>query len=286
MAELEPVELGGVRIGRATLHNRAVIARRDIRVGDFVEVERAGDVIPAVNTVRLGQRPPEARPYIFPSHCPSCGEPVASAAGEAVVRCVNSQCPGQRLRRLEHFASAAAVNIPGLGPSTIAALVREGLVESPVDFYRLRPEDLSGVAGLGATSSAQLLAGIERSRQSELWRFLYGLGIPQVGAINSRKLADACGSLEAFGAWKEEQLAAIVGAATGRAVSRYLSLGNNRANLQALLENGVKPAPARLPARTAKLRGKVFVFTGILPGLTRDRAAEQVRLGVGSCGMR
>lgn len=281
VAELQPVELGGARVTRATLHNRGMIARRDIRVGDFVEVERAGDVIPAVTSVRLDRRPPDARPYVFPSHCPSCGQWVAAVAGEAIVRCLNGECPEQRQRRLEHFASSEAVDIAGLGPATVAALIREGLVKTPADFYRLRAEDLDGVEGISVATTGRLIAGIERSRQAELWRFLYGLGIPQIGAVSSRKLADACGSLEAFESWNEEQLAAIVGAAAGRTAARYLSLEINRANLQALVRNGVQPASSRLPRSAAKLEGKVFVFTGTLPGVTRDRAVEQVRLAGG-----
>jgi DNA ligase (NAD+) len=201
--------------------------------------------------------------------------------GEAVVRCLNAQCRGQLQRRLEHFASAEAVDIPGLGPATIATLVREGLVKAPADFYRLQPEDLDGLEGIGPASSERLLAAIARSRQSELWRFLYGLGIPQIGASNSRKLANACGSLEALITWDEGQFAAIVGAAAGRAAARYLSLEPNRVNLHALVENGARPAPSRLPPHAAKLEGKVFVFTGTLPNLPRERAAEQVRLAGG-----
>ena len=281
VAELDPVELGGARVTRATLHNRSVIARRDIRVGDFVEVERAGDVIPAVAGIRVDLRPPGTQAYSFPSHCPACGEPVALNAGEAITRCVNSRCPGQLQRRLEHFASADAVNISGLGPAAVAALLRAGLVGMPADLYRLRREDLDGVEGLGPASAERLIAGIERSRQAELWRFLYGLGIPRVGVVSARKLAGACGSLDAFGAWDEARFAAIVGAVSGRSIARYLSAEANRTNLRALIENGVRPASSQLPPRIPKLQGKIVVFTGTLPDQTRTQAAEQVRLAGG-----
>ena len=133
------------------------------------------------------------------------------------------------------------MGIEGLGPATIAILVREGLVKCPADFYRLRPEDLDGVEGISAGMGEKLLAAIERSRRAELWRFLYGLGIPQIGAVNSRKLADACGNLETLSEWDEARAAAIVGAAAGRSLARYLAGEINRANLQALLENRDHP---------------------------------------------
>jgi DNA ligase (NAD+) len=243
VAELQPVELGGSRVIRASLHNRAAVARRDIRVGDFVEVQRAGDVIPAVTAVRLEQRPSGTTPYLFPDRCPSCGEALESGPSEAVVRCLNGLCPAQRQRRLEHFASADAVGIEGLGPATIAILVHEGLVKCPADFYQLRAQDLDGVEGISMASAEKLIAAIERSRGAELWRFLYGLGIPQIGPVNSRKLADSCGSLATFGKWDEERFVGIVGATAGHALSRYLAADLNRANLQALIKNARHEAP-------------------------------------------
>lgn len=280
VAEFEPVELGGVRVSRATLHNRAVIARRDIRVGDFVEVERTGEVIPAVVSVQLGLRPAGTRPFAFPEHCLSCGEAAASKPDEVAVRCLNAACPEQRQRRLEHFASDGAVDIDGLGPGTIAVLLREGLVESAADLYRLKPEDLAGFAGLGPERATQLLGAIDRSRRAELWRFIHGLGIPQVGPVNSRRLAETCGSL-ADAEWDEARFTAVVGIATGRSAAEFLSRPKNRAELQALIDQGVQPAAPRLPAAGLRLRGKVFVFSGALPALTRDEAAARVRAAGG-----
>jgi DNA ligase (NAD+) len=281
VAEFEPVELGGVRVSRATLHNRAVIARRDIRVGDFVEVERTGEVIPAVVSVQLARRPAGTKPFVFPVQCPSCGEAVAAKPDEAAVRCRNAACPEQRQRRLEHFVSNGAVDIEGVGPGTIAVLIREGLVERAADLYRLKPEDLAGVAGLGPERAEQLLSAIDRSRRAELWRFIHGLGIPQIGPVNSRRLAETCGSLTDLAEWDEARFTAVVGIAAGRSAAEFFSRTGNRAELQALLDYGVRPAAPRLPVTGLRLRGKVFAFSGTLPMLTRDEAAARVRAAGG-----
>lgn len=281
VAELDPVDLDGTRIRRATLHNRAALARRDIRVGDFVEVEKAGEVIPAVVSVRLDRRPDGTKPFAFPPWCPSCGEAI-TLSEEVAVRCQNARCPEQRQRRLEHFASSAGVDIAGLGPATIARLVEEGLVAGPADLYRLRQEDLADLAGIGAVNAEKLVAAIERSRHAELWRFICGFGIPQVGPVNSRRLADVCGSLENLARSDPDRLAAIMGATAGRAAADFLARPENRAELEALTANGVAPG-VRLPsAGSGRLRGKVVVFTGALPGLTREEAAARVREAGGS----
>ncbi len=234
VAELESVKLGGTSIARATLHNREVLARRDIRVGDFVEIEKAGEIIPAIAAVLLERRPEGTRRYEFPERCPACGSAVESKPGETAVRCPNFHCPAQLRRRLEHFASAAAVGIRGLGPAMIGILVREGLVKAPSDFYRLRPADLDGVDGIGPKVAERLLDAIERSKQAELWRYIYGLGIPRIGAANARKLAQACGSLEAFAAMGKEQVVAIVGIAAADSLVEFLTRPENRAELEAL----------------------------------------------------
>jgi len=255
VAEFEPVELGGVRVARATLHNRAAIARRDIRVGDFVEIARTGEVIPAVVAVQLEQRPAGTKPFVFPAQCPSCGGDLTAKPGEVAVRCLNVGCPDQRQRRLEHFASGAAVGITGLGPGTIARLIREGRGESAADLYRLKPEDLAGVPGLGPERAAELLAAIDRSRRAELWRFIHGLGISQIGPVNSRRLAETCGSLEDLVHWDEARLAAVVGAGAGRSVAEFLAQSRNRAELLALVDRGVAPGTSRLPLAGRRLLG-------------------------------
>ena len=234
VAELEPVMLGGTTIARATLHNREALARRDIRVGDFVEIEKAGEIIPAVASVLLDRRPEGTRRYDFPERCPACGSPVESKPGEAAVRCPNVGCRAQQQRRLEHFASTAAVDIRGLGPAMIGILVREGLVKTPGDFYRLRSADLDGVDGIGPRVAERLLAAIERSKRAELWRFIYGLGIPRIGVANSRKLAAACGSLEALVKLEKARIVEIVGSAATEPLVEFLARPENLADLETL----------------------------------------------------
>lgn len=278
VAELEPVELGGATVTRVTLHNRAEIARRDVRVGDFVEVEKAGEIIPALVGVQIARRPADTPAYEFPSHCPACGTAVT---GGPAVRCPNRGCPAQRQRRLEHFASAQAVDIPGLGPALVAALIRADLVGGPADFYRLRRADLLQLEGVGEKTADRLLAGIEHSKEGELWRFVHGLGIPEVGEETSRKLAALAGDLAGLARLEEARLGGAVGPAVATAVADFLARPENQADIRALIAAGVRPGAAA-GARGAELHGMVFVFTGTLPGLTRARAAELVRAAGGS----
>lgn len=218
VAELEPVVLGRTTVARATLHNREALARRDVRVGDYVEIEKAGEVIPSVGIVFRERRAPGSVPFAFPVRCPGCDAPVETRPGEAVVRCTNPRCPAQQERRLEHFASASAVDISGLGPATIGILVREGLVRSPADFYRLKAVDLDGVAGIGTRGAERLLAAIERSRRAALWRYICGLGIPRIGAVNARKLAAACSDLDDLARLSPERLKSLLGEAAATEV--------------------------------------------------------------------
>lgn len=234
VAELDPVALGRTTVARASLHNREALARRDIRVGDFVEIEKAGEIIPAVAAVLLEQRPEGTLRYEFPDRCPACDAPVESKPGEAAVRCPNFRCSAQQQRRLEHFASASAVGIRGLGPALIENLVRQGLVRTPGDLYRLRSADLAGVAGIGPHVAERLLGAIERSKRAELWRFIHGLGVPRIGAANARKLAESCGNLESFAQLEKDRIVAIVGAAAAGPLVEFLSQPENRAEVEAL----------------------------------------------------
>ncbi len=277
VAELDPVEVGGATISRATLHNRDEIARRDLRVGDTVEIERAGEVIPAVVGVRLERRPADARPFLFPTRCPSCDTPLLAKPAEAAVRCVNTRCPAQRQRRLEHFASAAAVGLKGFGPATIAAMVEAGRLRTPADFFRLRREDLLALEGIGEKRAAALLAEIEASKSAELWRFIHGFSIPQVGEKTARELAALGGDLPGFTLLGGDRLVAGVGPAAAESVREFLADAGNLADLRAMIVAGVRPLPAPALAPSAALRDKVIVFTGTLPGLTRTQAAQRVQ---------
>ena len=257
VAELSPVEVGGVTVSRATLHSAAVLSRLDARVGDTVRVERAGDVVPAIAGVNLERRPADARPFVFPSKCPECDAPVVSEGGAGVVRCPSDSCPERLRRRLAHFVSKSGVGIDGFGPVLIDGLVTRGLVREPADLYALRREDLVA-AGAGPGSAAdRLLEAIARSRSAEGWRFVAGLGIPGIGAAAARDLVRRHGTLEAIAA-AEPRL---------------------HEPLLALMRAGVKPAHVANPA--GALQDKIFVLTGALAGFTRAEATTRIEAAGG-----
>jgi len=241
VAELDPIKLGRTTVARATLHNRALLARRDLRVGDYVEIEKAGEIIPAVAGVLLERRPAGTKPYVFPERCPVCHFPVEARPGEAAVHCPNYHCPAQLQRRLEHFASAEAVNIAGLGPALISRLVGAGRVKAPGDFYRLRAADLAGVKGIGPRTAERLVAAIEHSKRAELWRVIHGLGIPRIGAANARKLAESCGNLEGLAKLDKGRMVEIVGLAAADSLAEYLARPENRADMETLQEFNLTP---------------------------------------------
>ena len=257
VAELSPVEVGGVVVARATLHSPAVLARLDARVGDTVRVERAGDVVPAIVSVNLGQRPADARPFVFPKDCPDCGTTVVVEAAGASLRCPADSCPERIRRRIGHFVSKAGVGIEGLGPVLIDGLIARGSVREPADLYALRREDLVA-AGAGAGKSAErILAAIARSRSAESWRFVAGLGVSGIGAAAARDLVRRHGTWEAI-AEAEPRL---------------------REPLLALMRAGVKPAHFANPA--GALQDKTFVLTGALAGFTRAEAAARIEAAGG-----
>ena len=274
VAELAPVSLGGSVISRATLHNASEIARGDFRIGDFVYLEKAGEIIPALVGVNLARRAASSQPFLFPAACPSCQTAVVRIEGEAAVRCPNSDCPAQLRRRLQHFASDAAVDIAGLGPAVVEALVAQGLVKNIPDLYRLRRENLLKRPGVGAKSADRLLAEIERSKRAELWRFVSGLGLPQVGTVSARQLARKFPSLDALAAGSAEEFAPVLGASSAAGVVAHFQSPRNRAMIAELLAQGVKPSPPAAAAAT--LTGKTFVLTGTLPHFTRAQAEAKI----------
>ena len=280
VAEFAPVELAGSTVARASLHNRDEIARRDIRVGDFVYVEKAGEIIPAVVGVNLARRPAEARVFVFPAACPACGTAVTQRAGEVAVRCLGVACLPQLLRRLEHFASRDCVAIDGLGPATIYALVEKGAVKDVADIYRLQRAVLLTLGKDTGKSSDRLLVAIEASKRAELWRFVHGLGIPQIGAVAAKEVARRFGSLDALLKASPGEFGSD---ATGRALEAFFAEPRNRATVDGLLAAGVRPtAPAiATVASDGRLAGKIFVLTGTLPTLTRAQATEKIEAGGG-----
>jgi DNA ligase (NAD+) len=266
VAELVPVELAGSRISRATLHNRDEIARRDIRVGDFVYVEKAGEVIPAVVGVNLARRAEDVVPFQFPLTCTECYTALVQNPAEAAVRCPNWDCPAQVRRRIEHFAGKGCVDIDGLGPAVIDQLVGQGWVRDVPDLYRLHREDLLTLGKNNSKSVDRLLAAIEHSKRAELWRVIHGLGLPQVGAATAKDLARQCGSLM--------RLAEVGGkAVVALAEPRFQGL------IADLIAVGFEPAEAA--ATPGLLAGKVFVLTGALPTLTRAQATARIEAAGG-----
>ncbi len=247
VAEFAPVKLGGTTVSRASLHNREEIARLDIRVGDFVYLEKAGEIIPAIVGVNAARRTAESRPFVFPAVCPVCQTSLVGDTNEATVSCPNGKCPAQVRRRLQHFASAACVNIAGLGPATIDALVTQGGVKDIPGLYRLRREQLVKM-GLGPGKSAdRLLAAIERSKQAELWRFVHGLGIPRVGAVAAKDLARRFDGLEALMAASASHDSVGIDGMSGlrpaqaSALAAFFAEPANRALVSELIACGVKP---------------------------------------------
>lgn len=284
VAELEPVKLAGTTVARATLHNRDEIGRKDIRVGDYVYVEKAGEVIPAVIAVNLTRRSPECVPYVFPENCPACSTPVIQLEGEVAVRCPNYECPVKVRRRVAHFASKGCVDIDGLGIAMIDVLVENGWVKSAADIYRIKRENLLSLGKNVAKSTDNLLAAIERSKQAELWRFIHGLGIPHVGTAAAKDLAQKFGSLEALGEARFEDFIAEkrsiiegVGETMALAIIEHFNDPRNRALVHELISLGVKPtAPVKKEATSQALAGKTLVLTGTLPTLTREAATAMI----------
>lgn len=290
VAELEPVLLAGTTVARATLHNRDEIARKDVRVGDTVYVEKAGEVIPAVIGVNLACRTPQCVPFVFPDKCPACATAVVQLEGEVALRCPNYDCPVQVRRRVQHFASRACVDIEGLGEAMVDTLVEKGWVRSVADVYRLRREDLLTLGKSVGKSTDNLLAAIEGSKRAELWRFIHGLGITHVGAAAAKDLAVHLGSLGALanaklddflGAKKASKIEGI-GETMALAILAHFAEPRNRTLVDELTQLGVQPAAptARAPTSTV-FAGKTFVLTGTLPSMTREEAAEKIEAAGG-----
>ncbi len=288
VAELDPVALAGSTVARATLHNREEIARKDVRVGDTVWVEKAGEIIPAIAAVDLSRRSVASAPFVFPKHCPACGRGASASSDEVAVRCGNESCGGRLRRRIEYFASPACMDIPGLGPATAELLVERGLVRDLGDLYRLQRTQWAALPGCGEAVADRLLAGLAASKRVELARVIQALSIPQIGASAAREVAMRVGSLEALLAFadgggtaeREDKGAALRGSfeanAPLRRVAAYLKSPRARAELAALIAAGVQPTPPPLAREKAALVGKVFVLTGTLPTMTRLQAAAEI----------
>jgi DNA ligase (NAD+) len=264
VAEFDPVAIGGSTVARATLHNRDYATRLGLCTGDRVTLERAGEVIPSIVAVEHGTG---GERFAFPLKCPSCGAPVEASG--AVARCTNrAACPAQIAGRIEHFCGKNGVAISGVGEALAGALVETGHVRSVDALYRLSVAEWMALPGVGCTTAEALMAELERSKRAELWRFISGLSIPQVGPATAKALARHYRSLPALVAATRENLPPVLGESAGRAVLEFFAAPENRAVVAGLLAAGVSPTPPA--ADVGRLAGKTFVLTGRLPTLSRE----------------
>ncbi len=272
VALMRPVEVGGVTIARATLHNREEVQRKDLRVGDLVRIQRAGDVIPEV--VERIAEPAHKRepPFKMPSQCPACGSQIVERGPFTI--CPNRfVCPAQLKGRIKHFASKAGLDIEGLGEQTVSALIDHGLVSNLADLFRLNKNDFLRLEGFAERSAAKLVDAIQKRRRVELGRLLYALGIPEVGATVARDLAQHFRSLERLRAASREELEKVsgIGPSMSEAIHEFLQDKRNRQAIDGLLETGVEIIEAKKPKKQP-LSGKTFVFTGSLERFSRSEA--------------
>ena len=278
VAKLAPVALAGVVIGNVSLHNEDEVRRKDVRVGDTVLIERAGDVIPYVVQVVAAKRPPEAQPFRFPETCPACGGLAFRPPGEAYWRCMNSACPAQLKERLRHFGSRRAMDIEHLGESTVDQLVDRGLVRDFADLYGLTVEQVSALDRLAEKSAANLVGAIQASNTRGLARLLNGLGIRLVGERVAQLLATRFGSLERIASAPVSELAEVhgVGPQIAESVAKFFADETNREVIERLATAGVVTTERDVPVGPRPLEGKTFVLTGTLPSLTRDAARDAI----------
>ncbi|WP_295720218.1 NAD-dependent DNA ligase LigA [uncultured Oscillibacter sp.] len=276
-AVLEPVRLAGTTVTNATLHNQDYIAEKDIRVGDTVLVQKAGEIIPEILEVDVSKRPEGAKPYVFPDTCPVCGAPVSRDADGAAIRCTGAECPAQLLRNLTHFASRDAMDIEGLGPAVVQQLVDSGLVRNAADLYSLHAADVAKLDRMGEKSAENLIRAIENSKANDLAKLLYGLGIRQVGAKAAQVLSAHFGSLDALAAATEEELTAVgdVGPITARYVVEYLAADQSKDLIRRLREAGVNLESTAQPVGD-RFAGLTFVLTGELSAYSRKEAGEKL----------
>ena len=276
-AVVEPVRLAGTTVTNATLHNQDFITEKDIRIGDTVLVQKAGEIIPEIVSVLKEQRPEGTQPYFLPKECPVCGAPVERDEDGAHVRCTGAECPAQRLRHLVHFASRDAMDIEHLGPAVVEALVGAGLVKGPGDLYHLEAQSVAALDRMGQRSAENLMAAIEKSKSAGLGRLLFAFGIRQVGQKAGKVLAARFGTLDALMAATEEELTAVpdIGAITAKSLLDWFRNPQSRHLIETLREAGVSFDSTEEPVGDA-LAGKTFVLTGTLPTMDRKEAAALI----------
>ena len=280
-AVVEPVRLAGTTVTNATLHNQDFIEEKDIRIGDTVIVQKAGEIIPEIVSVDKSKRPEGTVPYHLPSVCPVCGAPVERDEDGVALRCTGAECPAQLLRNLVHFASRDAMDIDGLGPAVVNSLVNAGLVKTPGDLYSLQPQDIAQLDHMGQKSAENLVAAIGRSKENDLSRLLCAFGIRQVGQKAAKILARTFRSLDELMAAGEEALTAVpdIGGITAHFLMEWFENPQSQHLIQRLREAGVN-FQSKEEAAAETLAGKTFVLTGTLETMTRSEAGEMIeRLG-------
>lgn len=276
-AVVEPVRLAGTTVTNATLHNQDYITERDIRIGDTVLIQKAGEIIPEIVSVVREKRPEGTRPYHLPEFCPVCGAPVARDEDGAHIRCTGAECPAQLLRNLTHFASRDAMDIEGLGPAVVESLVNAGLVKTAADLYQLQAQDVARLDRMGQKSAENLIMAIEKSKSRDLSRLLFAFGIRQVGQKAGKILASHFGSLDAIRKASVEDLTSIndIGAVTAQSLADWLSSPQSRHLISSLEAMGVNMT-GETAVKVGRFTGKTFVLTGSLSRFTREEAAQKI----------
>jgi len=283
VARLKPVFVGGVTVSNATLHNMDEIARKDIRIGDTVVVRRAGDVIPEVARVIVEKRSPNVSAIELPAECPICGSAVVTPEDEAKARCTGGlACGAQQREAIKHFASRRAMDIDGLGDKLVDQLADAGLIETVADLYSLQAEQVQALPRMGEKSATKLIKSIDTSRQTTLARFIFALGIRDIGQNSASLLADRFGSLDALMAADDESLTSIddIGPIAANSVLTFFADQHHRDVVSTLVQQGITFPQTDVPEVEATLTGNTYVLTGTLTALTRDEAKSQLqRLG-------
>ena len=278
-AVVKPVRLAGTTVTNATLHNQDFISQRDIRIGDTVRIRKAGEIIPEILDVDLSKRPADTKPYQLPAVCPVCGARTCRDEEGAFTRCTGAECPAQLSRNISHFVSRDAMDIEGLGSAIVETLIEKGFVRSPADIYYLTLEQMKSLWQKGDTAAKKLLAAIEQSKQQDVSRLIYALGIRQVGAKTGKVLASAFGSLDALIEADLETLTQIsdVGEVTAQSIVDWFAQPQSTHMIQRLREAGVNFESKR-EILDARFAGMTFVLTGALQKFTREEATEKIEL--------
>lgn len=273
-AVFEPVLLAGSTVSRATLHNQDFIAEKDIRIGDEVAIRKAGDIIPEV--VRVVSQAKDSEPYVLPSICPSCSAPVIREEGEAAVRCVNPECPAQLLRNVIHFCSRDAMDIEGLGDALVEKFISEGLISNVADIYDITAGEITALEGHQEKSANNLIEAIERSKQNDLSRLLFALGIRHIGQKAAKLLSEHFGDIDSIAAASEDEISAIdgFGGIMAKSAVEFFSLSQTSDLIARLKAAGVNMKSLKEKSDDQRFKGLTFVLTGTLPTLSRKEATD------------